>query len=548
MKNLLTRITSNRILFIKLLLASFLVNILALATPIYVIQVLQRYVAYGVDSTLITLMIGISFIAIFEFFFRNIRHRMAREYEMSNVVTINSLLNKFLHIKNYIFETSSKFRNDIVNKHLSIIQNTFSATTIVALIDVPFSLIFLLALFLIHYQLGLICLFFLLIPFLINSIYKKRINIFSFQNDLLKTNIFRIFDNVLTRNLTIKFFNLIKPINKSWNLVANNLANNSEKFEAEKNTLISLSMVTATFLTIFTIGWGAVLSVAGEISVGALIGANILAARALMPINKFIQIQEGLSRAENSAKEIENYFKIPSDDNSGREIKNLNGTISLQDIQFQYPSTKNPVFESLSLSIEPGQIVSLVGYNGSGKSTLIKILANVLEISRGRIQIEDIDLGQLSKNWFRRQIILSPQEPTFIDGSLRDNILGESQIDSNQLVKILKEVDLLNYVNHHEKGINMSLDDRGENLPVGIRKRISLARAIISDGCIALLDEPTEGLDKGGKDAIIQLIQEFKNRKKTIVIASNDQSIINLSDVLVDLSSKPKPTIVRARK
>ena len=187
-----------------------------------------------------------------------------------------------------------------------------------------------------------------------------------------------------------------------------------------------------------------------------------------------LSVIDGHRIVEIGCIEIENYFKIPSDDNSGREIKNLNGTISLQDIQFQYPSTKNPVFESLSLSIEPGQIVSLVGYNGSGKSTLIKILANVLEISRGKIQIEDIDLGQLSKNWFRRQIILSPQEPTFIDGSLRDNILGESQIDSNQLVKILKEVDLLNYVNHHEKGINMSLDDRGENLPVGIRKRISL--------------------------------------------------------------------------
>jgi ATP-binding cassette subfamily C protein LapB len=546
MSEIFNRLKKNPGLLFRLLIASLFVNILALATPIYVIQVLQRYVAYGVDSTLITLVAGISFIVIFEFFFRNIRHRMAREYEMSNVITVNNLLNKFSLVKSHIFETVTNFRNDIINKHLSIVQSVFSATTIITLIDVPFSLIFLIALFLIHYQLGLICLLFLFIPFLFNSIYRNRINLLSSHNDLINANIFRIFDNVITRNLTVKFFNLLKYINSSWNFVANNLANNKENFESEKNTLNSLSLTTGSFLTVAIIGWGATLSVAGEISVGALIGANILAARALMPINRFIQIQESLSRAENSSKEIKEYMNISSDDNLGREIGDLKGLISLTDLQFQYPSTKNPIFESLSLSVEPGQIVSLVGLNGSGKSTLIKILANILDISRGKYQIDDIDLGQLSKEWLRKQLIFSPQEPKFIDGTLKDNILGSNKINNVVLVKILKDVGLQSFINNHEKGIDMSLDDRGENLPLGIRKRISLARSMINDGHIVLLDEPTEGLDQIGKDLVINIIQDFKNRNKTIVIASNDQSIINLSDVLVDLNSKPKPTIVRA--
>ena len=145
-------------------------------------------------------------------------------------------------------------------------------------------------------------------------------------------------------------------------------------------------------------------------------------------------------------------------------------------------------------------------------------------------------------------MIFSPQEPMFIDGNLKENILGASEVDNSVLVKVLKDADLHSYVNNHEKGIGMILDNRGENLPVGIRKRISLARSMISDGQIVLLDEPTEGLDKNGKEAVIDLIQDFKNRKKTIVIASNDQSIIDLSDALIDLNSKPKPTVVRAKK
>ena len=93
------KIFANRPLFLKMLVATLLVNILALATPIYVIQVLQRYVAYGVISTLVTLFVGVIFIVIFEFFFKNIRHRMARQYEMDNILYINNVLNKFVTIK-----------------------------------------------------------------------------------------------------------------------------------------------------------------------------------------------------------------------------------------------------------------------------------------------------------------------------------------------------------------------------------------------------------------------------------------------------------------
>ena len=135
MNEFIKRLTYKKSLFIKILIASFLVNLLALATPIYVIQVLQRYIAYGVTSTLFTLVVGVSFIVIFEFFFRNIRHRMAREYELSNIVLMNTVLNKLSSIKSHIYETSSNFRNDIINKNLSIIQNVYSATRFLIIID-----------------------------------------------------------------------------------------------------------------------------------------------------------------------------------------------------------------------------------------------------------------------------------------------------------------------------------------------------------------------------------------------------------------------------
>ena len=548
MKTLLARVTSNQSLFIKLTVASFLVNILALATPIYVIQVLQRYVAYGVTSTLVTLILGVTFIVIFEFFFRNIRHRMAREYELKNVEIANMVLTKLNHIKSHIYEVSFKLRNDLINRNLNIIQNTFSASTILIILDVPFTIIFLLALFLIHYQIGLICVLFLIVPFLIDKLYSTKINKLSKQSELIQSSIFRVFDNVITRNLSIKFFALTNPIARSWNFLANRIANNREDFEAEKNLVSSFSSSIGSLLTISVIGWGATLAVDGQISVGALIGANILAARALMPLIRYVANKNNLLSAENAMHEINEYLKIPSDNNEGASIQDFKGNIQVRDLFFQYPNTKNPIFESLNMSFGPGNIVSIIGSNGSGKSTLINIFSSVLEITRGSILIDGVELNQLSKTWYRDQIAFSPQEPKFIDGSLKDNLIGSNEVKESEFVRILNEVDLANYINNRENGVNTLLEDRGETLPVGIRKRMSLARAMVKQKQLFILDEPTEGLDKTGRETVIKLLKNECLKNKSIIVATNDQEIVNMSDILIDMTSKPRPNIAVVKK
>ena len=542
------KIFADRALFFKMLVASLFVNLLALATPIYVIQVLQRYIAYGVISTLITLFFGIIFIVIFEFFFKNIRHRMARQYELGNVTYANQVLNKLVSIKTQIYEVSKKFRNDVINHHLSNIQNTFSATNIVSMLDVPFTLIFLLALFLIHYQLGLITLFFLGLPFLVNKVLNERVHKLSQQSVLDNNNTFRLFENVLTRNSTIKYFNILKFISNSWNLIANKIANTRENLETEKNLVSSFSGLIASLLTVFIIGWGATLAVDGQISVGALIGANILAARALMPVNRLVILQDQISRMENSYNELNKFSSYASDKSEGREIQDLKGKIVLEDAFFQYPEQKNPIFESLNLTVSPGELAVIVGNNGSGKSTLIKSLSGILEFTRGRFFLDDIEIGQLSEKWYRSNLIYSPQEPKFVDGTIKDNLIGDKKIEQNQFIKILTDTNLINFINSDKNGVNKILDSSDDQLPLGIKKRMALARGMINNGKVVFLDEPTEGLDNEAKKSVNKIIKNFKNEKRSIIIATNDQSIIDISDILIDLNSKPKPQVVKNKK
>jgi len=544
MFEIFNRLKSNPNLFARILVASLFVNILALATPIYVIQVLQRYVAYGVSSTLITLVAGIVFVSIFEFFFRNIRHRMTRELEPLNQRLADQVLQKFASIKTTYFALQKNFRPEIITRNIQIIQNNLSATNILVLVDVPFVLIFLIALFLIHYQLGLIVSAFLIVPFIIAYFYRDKINSLSASHMQLSVSSARLYDNASSRYDTVRYFNLLNALKKVWAKLLETIVPERESLEANKNVLTSFMAASSTFLTIIIIGWGAVLAVNGEISVGALIGANILGARAIGPLIKFIQILEPMNNVSEAIKGINQLQKLPDENKEGANIAAFKGEVSLKNLTFQYPQTKNAVFENLTCAVAPGQLIAIKGSNGSGKSTLIKSIAAILEFQKGQIFYDDIEINQLSLNWLRSNLTYSPQEPTFVDGTLLDNLIGLREIKKQEMYDILTRVDLADFVNSDPKGINMQMNNRGEDLPFGIRKRAALARAIAVGGQIVLLDEPTESIDQKGRDAIYRYLENAISEKKTVIVSTQDSEIIKKALSVIDLDSKPIPRVI----
>ena len=548
MNEIFLRLKRNPNLFTKIIIASFFVNILALATPIYVIQVLQRYVAYGVNSTLVTLVVGILLVSIFEFFFRNIRHRMTREIEVENSLLADRVMKKLVTIKSNFYSVQKNFRPDIVTRNVNLVQNTFNASTTLILIDVPFVLIFLIALFLIHYQLGLVATLFMILPFIILNFYRNSIDKLSNTSTQLNYGTARLHDSSSSRFETVKYFNLINAIKKAWGSVIERTINTREDLEAQKNVLSSFMASTTTLLTIIIIAVGAVLAVDGQISVGALIGANILGSRAIAPIIRLVQNMEPINKATASLAELNQFLKIPQDSKGGSEIRDFKGEIEIKDLYFQYPNSKVPVFEGLNCKVHPGDLMAIKGSNGSGKSTLIKSIISILEFNRGQIFYDSVELSQLSLDWLKSNLTYLPQEPKFIDGTLLDNLLGLTEIKKDKMNEILKAVDLIDFVNSDPYGIKMPMPNRGENLPFGIRKRIALARAMVVSGQIVIFDEPSESLDEKGRISLYNLITDLLNKNKTIIVATQDENIINKANILLDLDKKPSPRVSSDQK
>ena len=379
----------------------------------------------------------------------------------------------------------------------------------------------------IHYQLGIIATIIIIIPFIISRFYSAGINQKSFDWYLNSMNISRLYENTTARNVTIRYFNLIDALKKSWSRTLNNTVDVKEKLEAEKNLLTSLMSSTSTLMTIVIIGWGAVLAVNGDISVGALIGANILASRAIAPIIRYVQTIEPLSKSDKSLQELNTLFTLPHELQSGTEIKDFEGRISLNNLQFRYPSNKNTIFEKLSINIMPHQLTVIKGANGTGKSTLINVLTGIMDYERGQLFFDDIEISQLSLPWLRKNLTYLPQEPRFIDGTLLDNMIGSREISKNDFQQVIQRIGLEDMINSDPKGVNLLMSDKGETLPVGIRKRIALGRALFVGGKLVIMDEPTEGLDAAGRSSVYQIIDELVKDNKTVIVATQDDEIMN---------------------
>ena len=179
---------------------------------------------------------------------------------------------------------------------------------------------------------------------------------------------------------------------------------------------------------------------------------------------------EPLNNSKTAIFELNKFLNLPQDSADGTELKDFKGNISLKDLYFQYQDSRIPIFEGLTFEIEPGELVAIKGSNGSGKSTLIKSIIRLLDFNRGQIFYDSIEINQLSLNWLKKNLIYLPQEPSFIDGTLLDNLLGLSEIKKDKMNSIIKNVDLDEFVNQSPEGIKMPIYNRGIDLPFGIRK------------------------------------------------------------------------------
>ncbi len=554
MRELFQRLAARPGITAELMLASFFANLLALASPLFVIQVLNRYVTYGVDATLITLTAGVVAAIVLETGFRQARLMLSatalEDRDRERAVGAFGMLTA---AKTQALEQWPGGQRREAVRGLDAVETAFNPPNIGAVMDVPFALVFVAALALLNIYLGLVAVAFIAAAFGFSLYSQARLKgpmqqlsqTAGIGNTLLATA-----DRAAD---TIRAFGGQTPVMASWQQYVGQAQTLRQKVSRMQGAGQTLTQSLQALMGVAIISIGATLVVSGNLDVGTLIGANILAARGLGPTLRLAQLTQSFAKAEQSLADARKLAELPTEPDTGTALNTFSGSLELRDAGFAYPDAPAPLFESLSLNLAPGSVLVVRGRNGAGKTTMLRMLSGLIEPSRGQVLGDGVDLRQMAPGWWRRQIAYLPQEPTFLNASVADNLLAANpDIGEEGVNRVIRDAGLGEFIDESAQGLDTPIADNGGTLAFGIRRRLALARALANTlgddqgggGRLVLFDEPTEGLDKEGAAAVYAALKRLAEERRTLVLVSNDPVILKGARVVLDLNSKPAPQLV----
>lgn len=533
----------------EIMLASFFTNLMSLASPVYVIMVLNRYIGYGFDGTLVTLTFGVLIASALGFGFGEVRNKLAAAVSVEPDRELGErTLNALARAKLTGLQRIGAGRHQEVLTGLQTIQSAYEPGNIAHILDVPFLALFLVAVVLLSPLLALLTLVAIALSamFTLSSVRQVEENAEKVR-EVSVANRNLVLSAVASAD-TVRAFLGVEFLRKAWRRQIADLAALRGVGDALRTRSRMRSESVAVLMRVLVYTVGAMQAVAGDMSVGALIGISILSSKAMQLSSTFLQSYMGMRKAEDAGKLLAEFHSLPLEPVSGTALRNYTGSLEFADVGFAYPGSSGPLFESLTFKLQPGSVLAVTGFNGSGKTTFCKLAAGLVEPGRGQILADGVDLRQFAPDWWRRQVLYLPQEPTFLNATLRENILlsvhdPEAPDVSERLNQAIRAASLRRFLDVSRSGLDMDILDSGRTLPVGIRRRVALARTLMNQGRLAIFDDPTEGLDSEGCQAVYGVLNALSKQQVSIIVVTSDPNILKAAGYVMDMNTKPTPVI-----
>ena len=326
---------------------------------------------------------------------------------------------------------------------------------------------------------------------------------------------------------------------KRYEDALNNQSDSGNKIRALSMFIINFAASVQQYAQVAAIFFGVYLIVEGQISQGALIGAVILGGRTMAPLSMLANTQ---SRVNSALTAYRNLSKLIGQDYNGASNSPISrpsfkGEIEFKNVSYQFDGSKQTTINDISFKISAGQKVALVGKMGSGKSTLSKLIAGILEPTSGAILIDGVDVRQIDPADIRKNIGVMLQESWLFSGTIRENIqMGFSEYDDNHVLDVCKVAGVDAFVGAQPKGYDLEIRERGNGLSGGQKQTINLARSLLHDPKILLLDEPTSSMDQGTEKQVITSLTKF-TKEKTMIIVTHRNPIFSMVDRVLVLEN-----------
>jgi ATP-binding cassette subfamily C protein LapB len=294
--------------------------------------------------------------------------------------------------------------------------------------------------------------------------------------------------------------------------------------------------------------------VSGEITSGVLIAGVMLTGRALAPLALIAQTLTRLHQARSSYRSLDALMQAPSEHPVDRQFisrPRLSGAVRLAQVSFSYPNQKGAALDGVSLDIAPGERVAILGPIGSGKSTIARLLLGLYQPTEGEVLADGIDIRQIDPTDLRRNIGAVLQDPWLLSGTLRENIaLGAERPRDEDILRAARIAGVEDFSVRHPEGYDMRVGERGQGLSGGQRQAVALARALLGDPSILLLDEPTAAMDIQSEAALLGRLKATLEGR-TLIVITHRTSLLDLVDrvIVIDggkvVADGPKANFIR---
>lgn len=518
-------------LYAQVMVAAMVSNFLSLSTALFTMTVYDRIIPNGAFESLIALSIGVIIALAFDFLIKSLRAKFIDVASKRADLEISRKL--FDRILSFTPAEQRQKTGAMAGtiREFETLREFFNSSTLVILIDLPFVFFFIYVIYLIAGPLAYVPLIAVPLVIIVGlgiQPFLARITKGSVESGMNKQ---AVLVETLNGLETVTATGSGKLMKKRYEEALNNQSDSGNKIRALSMFIVNFAASVQQYAQVAAIFFGVYLIVEGTITQGALIGAVILGGRTMSPLS---QLANTLSRANGALTAYRNLSNLIgkhynfADSKSPISRPSFKGEIEFKNVSYTFEGSKQPVLSNVSFKIPAGQKVALVGKMGSGKSTLSRLIAGIYEPSEGAILIDGVDVRQIDPADTRKNVGIMLQDSWLFSGTVRENIqMGFNEYDDDHLLKICKIAGVDDFVGAHPKGYDLEIKERGVGLSGGQRQTINLARSLLHDPQILLLDEPTSSMDQGTEKKVVNALQNV-SIKKTMVVVTHRNPILTL--------------------
>jgi len=544
-------------IYTEVLIASLLINLFALASPLFVMNVYDRVVPNHAVETLWVLAAGVAIVFTFDFVMKALRgYFIDAAGKRADIILSATIFEKVMGIRMEAKPASvGAFANNL--HEFESFRDFITSATLTTLIDLPFLFIFLAIIGLIGGNLALIPLAILPLAIIGGIAAQKPLKraiteLFKYSAQKGAT----LVESISSLE-TLKSVSAEGQVQRQWEQNIGQIARLGLKSRFYSSLAVNLTAFLQQMASIAVVIGGVYKISEGELTTGGLIACTILTGRALAPIGQVASILTRYHQARASLDSLNRLMSLPVEREAGKKFLHrpkFKGAIEFKNISFKYPTQPVNALENVSFKIQAGERVGFIGKIGSGKSTIEKLMLGLYEPQEGSILIDDTDIRQLDPSELRRQIGYVPQDISLMFGSVKDNIsLGAGFADDSAILNAAEIAGVTHFVNKHPAGFDMPVGERGAALSGGQRQSVAVARALLLTPPVYIMDEPTNSMDNSTEEAFKQ---RFASQigTRTLILVTHRASLLTLVDRLIVMDGAhvvadgPKEQVLEALK